>query len=205
MSRYFAVLNRPLPLDSPAGPDGSSEPQPAVRPNEYTGLIQRLFHSPSVVAVIGTGSGEGVTRICEEIGLELSLLGKRVVLVSVNALLHSSPLDLPDETAFIQGPMRNVWLWPAPVGSHLEFFKPRNPAALPENWLDSVRRNFDSVLLDCPAVETAPGGAAIGAMADAAVLAVQASRTSKHQILSDQRALQLSGVKLAGCIMIKTN
>ena len=55
-----------------------------------------------------------------------------------------------------------------------------------------------------PRLTQRPAGAAIGAMADAAVLAVEASRTSKHQILSDQRALQLSGVKLAGCIMIKT-
>jgi Mrp family chromosome partitioning ATPase len=203
MSRYFAVLNRPLPLDPPVSPEAPPEPQPSLRRNEYTELIQRLFHSPSVVAVIGTGSGEGVGRICEEIALELSLLDKRVVVVSVNALLHSSPLALPDETAFIQGPARNVWLWPAPVGSHLEFFKSRNPAA-PENWLDSVRRSFDTVLLDCPAVQTAPGGAAISALADSAVLAVDAARTSKHQILNDQRALQLSGVKLAGCIMIKT-
>jgi hypothetical protein len=39
-------------------------------------------------------------------------------------------------------------------------------------------------------------------MADAAVFAVE-SRSPKQQILRDQRALQLSGVKLAGCILIR--
>jgi hypothetical protein len=94
-----------------------------------------------------------------------------------------------------------VYLWPPPAAQQSEFFNPRTPGA-PENWLDSLRLNFDSVLLDCPSVETAPGSAAIAAMAGATVLAVDAAGTSKRQILLDQRVLQLSGVKLAGCIFI---
>ena len=197
MSRNFAVLGK-TPVESSKD---SLDVQPAAHPGEYTELIQRLFCGSSVVAIIGAGSGEGVAGVCEGIASELSRLGRRVVLVSVQRLLPMNPITLPDETAFMPGSARNVWLWPSPAGQQIEFFKPRLPAG-GENWLDSLRRNFDSVLLDCPDVEAAPLGVAIAARADAAVLAVEAERTPKNQILRDQRALELSGVKLAGCILI---
>jgi hypothetical protein len=85
------------------------------------------------------------------------------------------------------------------------------------SWLDSLRQDFDSIVLDCPALEIIPGGGAIGAMvdatvlavaaiaamADATVLAVDAANTPKQQIVLDQRLLQLSNAKLAGCVLIK--
>jgi Mrp family chromosome partitioning ATPase len=66
-----------------------------------------------------------------------------------------------------------------------------------------LRRDFDAVLLECPPVETAPAAAAIAAMADATVLVIEACRTTKQQIQRDQQALQLRGVKLAGCILMR--
>jgi len=202
MSRNFAVLGKSSErISAPAAAD-SPAVQPAQHPGEYSQLIQRLFQDSSVVAIIGAGPADSVTGICETIASELSRLGKRVVLVSVQRLLPMNPITLPDETTFMPGPARNVWIWPSPMGQQIEFFKPRLPQGA-ENWLDALRRNFDSVLLDCPAVETAPLGVAIAARADAAVLAVEAARTPKSQILRDQRSLELSGVKLAGCILIK--
>jgi len=201
MSINFAAIDKAGSVNLPVSAGDCQDPQSPVPPNDYTELIQRLFHSSSVVAIFNSGSGTGITGICEEIASELSRMGKRVVLVSVHVLLHSSLIALPDETAFIPGPVRNVWFWPSSVGRQIELFESRTPTA-PEKWLDSLRRNFDLVLLDCPALETEPGGAAIGAMAEAAVLAVKAAHTPKHQILRDQRTLQLSGVKIAGYIMM---
>jgi hypothetical protein len=207
--KNFALLDKRLPLSPSVNDNNTVASQPSLGQNTYAELIQRLFvNRPAVVAFIGAGPRAGVSGICEEIASELASLGKRVVLVSVQALLQSSPIALPDETTFTPGPARpgstqTYWLWPSLMGQQVEFFKSRM-SAIPEKWLDSLRRNFDSVLLDCPAVETMPGGAAIGAMADAAVLVVEAAQTSKHQILRDERALQLSGVKLAGCILIQT-
>ena len=198
MSRNFAVLGKP-PVASSGDPLAAQLPP---YPGEYTQLIQRLFQGPSVVAIIGAGSGGGVTGICEAVATELSRQGRRVVLVSVQRLLPMNPITLPDETAFVAGPARNVWIWPSSAGEQIEFFKPPLPVGA-ENWLDALRRKFDSVLLDCPAVETAPLGVAIAARADAAVLAVEAARTPKNHILRDQRSLELSGVKVAGCILIK--
>ena len=200
MHRMPAVIDETHPLSSTVAP-GATSGHSTVRPNDYTQLIQHLFQGPTVVAIIGTGSGEGFTELCEDIALELSRNGRRVVLVSVHALLNSSPLALPDETVFAPGAARNVWLWPSHVGQKSECFR-SGIAKAPNNWLDSLRANFDAVVLRCPTLESAPRGAAIAAMADAAVFAVE-SRSPKQQILRDQRALQLSGVKLAGCILIR--
>ncbi len=194
MNRYFAALRKPQPEDSP-------ETQTPVRASEYAELIQRLFQDLSVVAIIGSGAGNGVTGICEGIASELSRLGKRVALVSVNALLQANPIALSTETASMREVGRNVRRWPSPAGQQIEFLRSRTPVEA-KNWLDTLRHDFDAVLLDCPALETTPGGAAIAAMADAAVLAVDGTKTPKHQILLDQRLLLLNGVKLAGSILI---
>jgi len=218
MSRVARALGRISPQSSPrtspktsrgsrgqdsSGQSSSGQSSSGVdsHAGEYGELIERLFHDSATVAIIGSGCGESAMDVCEEIAAELSGMGKRVILVSVHRLLQSSPEALSEDTVFMPGCAPNVWRWPSFFGRQIESFKPRIPAD-GESWLDSLRRNFDAVLLDCPALETPPGVAAVAAMADAAVLAVEAARTTKHQMLRDQRALESSGAKLAGCILI---
>ena len=203
MSKNFAVLGKSAEGTSPVSKPEFAAGRPATQLCEFTELIVRLFNGSSVVAIIGTGSSDGNADVCESIAAELSSLGGRVVLVSVQRLLPMNPITLPDEKTFMPGPARNVWLWPSPLGQQIEFFKPPRFAGA-ENWLDTLRGNFDSVILDCPSIETAPLSAAIAARADAAVLAVEAGQTSKNHIVRDQRTLQLSGVRLAGCILINS-
>lgn len=173
------------------------------RSGEYLELIRRHFHTRSAVAIVAVGSGQGAGDVCENIAAELAAFGNRVVIVSVDALLRMNPVAAPEESGCTPGRTPNVWLWPSAAGGQVEFFKSRGPADPAGNWLDSLRPNFDSVLLDCPATETAPAAAELAAMADAAMLVVEAGRTTRQQIQRDQRALQLRGVKLAGCILMR--
>ena len=117
----------------------------------------------------------------------------------------------PPKAVSFPGPIENVWHWPEPSAHQLRFFKSkaweRQSPPDPNKWLDSLRRNFDSVLLSCRALEPeesepANGMAGIVAAAETAVLVVEAGRSTRKQILRDQRALQSRGVKLAGCILI---
>ena len=179
----------------------SRSAQAVSEPGTYVELIRRLFHSPSVVAIVGSGIGLGAVNVCDEIAAELAASGKRVVVVPVDKLLRMNRLPVPDETAFISGSAPNIWLWPVSGGQKIEFFKSRELAGA-DNWLDSLRRNFDSVLLNCPAVQATSGVTGVAAMADAAVLVVEAGRSPRQEIQFDQRALQLGGVKLAGCVLI---
>jgi hypothetical protein len=209
MSRISAALGKTFPEASPHTSAHNSAHtskdsrgvDAGARAGEYKELIEGLFRESAAVAMVGSGCGESAVDVCEGIAAELAGVGKRVVLVSVQRLLQTGPVTLSEETVFMPGATHNVWRWPSFFGQRIESFKPRGAAGA-ESWLDALRRNFDAVLLDCPALETPPGVAAVAAMADAAVLVVEAARTTKHQMLRDQRALQSGGVRLAGCILI---
>ena len=212
MSRNFAVLSKALPtalhpeLEPPAAPAHPSAP-PSDMAGEFAAVIRLLFAAPAAVAIVGASdSEEGAYRIARGLAEELAVSGKRVVVVPVKNLLRMNPINIPDPADFVPAGTPHVWLWPAPVSQKIEFFR---PAEVPRetgaagNWLDALRRHFDAVVLDCPSVEGAPGVTEVAAMADAAVLAVRAGRTSTEQLRHSQQALQLRGARVVGCILIQ--
>ncbi|HEY1754109.1 MAG TPA: hypothetical protein VGG72_01840 [Bryobacteraceae bacterium] len=202
MSRNFQVLEKAA-LATPLDPHPAYLPAvTSERTGEYSELIRRLFRAQSAVAVIGRRLDHGLTGICQGIAIELAACGKRVVIVPVAALLRMNPLPSPDQAQLSPLQGQNVWLWPSAVDRNIEFFKPSEPVK-PENWLDGLRRNFDSVLLDCPPLSAAAGAAEVAAMADSVILVVEAGRTSKKEIQRDQRTLQMRGARLAGSILIQ--
>lgn len=218
MSKNFAVLGKSNLAPPPARPATATETA-APAPGVYAELIRKVFDECSVVAVVGSGAAD-LAGVCDDIAAELAgSSGKRVVVVAADRLMHRDSDTVPDtnpdtpaaESGFISGTIENVWHWPAPSAHQLRFFKsaarehPCSPN--PDKWLDSLRRNFDSVLLSCRALEPeesepARGIAGIAAAAEMTVLVVEAGRSTKKQILRDQRALHSSGVKLAGCILV---
>jgi hypothetical protein len=186
-------------------------PKSEARPNAeivgrsraYEDLCRGLFQSCSAVAIVGSGSITGVTGVCEGIATELAASGNRVIVVSVENLLRMSRKMISDDTAFSPaGNVPNVWLWPSTTGQRKELFKSR-ATEIEGHWLDSLRKNFDSVLLDCPPVDATSGVADVVAMADAAVLVVEAGHTPRHQIINDQNALKVRGANLVGCILMQ--
>jgi hypothetical protein len=196
MSTIAAVLER---APSAAAPPAPLRPLP--RSGEYPDLIRRLFQSRAVVAVIGAGSGSRSEKACRGIAAELAANGHRVVVVRVGTLLLAN--RFPAATGCLPLRMPNVWLWPSPHDAPAEFF-PSPLAPSPESdWLASLRRDFDSVLLECPPVKVAPATAEFAALADAAVLVVESRQIARQQIQRDQRALELRGVKLAGCVLMR--
>jgi len=201
MSRNGFVLERTAseaPLFAPAPPAREVPPS-----GEYLELIRRHFQAHSAIAIVAVGSGQAAAGVCDGIAAELAAAGNRVVIVSVDALLRMNPVAPPGESGFTPARSPNVWRWPSADGGQLEFFNSHAPAGPAATWLDSLRLAFDSVLLDCPAAETAPAAAQLAAMADAAMLVVETGRTTRRQILHDQRSLWLRGVKLAGCILMQ--
>jgi Mrp family chromosome partitioning ATPase len=201
MSQNVLVLERTAPEESVFVHPALAREVP--RSGEYLELIRRHFQTRAAVAIVSVGSGQGAGDVCEDIAAELAASGNRVVIVSVEALLRMNPVATPDESGCTLGKTPNVWLWPSAPGGQVEFFKSRGAAEPARTWLDSLRLTFDSVLLDCPAMETAPAAAQLAAMADAAMLVVESGRTTRQQIQHDQRALQLRGVKLTGCILMR--
>jgi Mrp family chromosome partitioning ATPase len=201
MSKNALILERTSLAVSPLALPALAKKVPSS--GEYTELIRRHFQNlRSTVAIVPVGSGQGGGGVCENIATELAASGKQVVIVSVDRLLTMTSTDAPERLGCTPGKTPNVWRWPT-AGGHLEFFKSRGPVDPASKWLDVLLLAFDSVLLDCPALEAAPASAQHAAMADGAMLVVEAGRTTRQQIQHDQRALESRGVKLAGCILMQ--
>jgi hypothetical protein len=199
MSRNFAVLGK---AGSPVSFAPRQEPPaPTPLPGQYSDLIRSLFDRPAVVSLIGEPGSDFISSTTGTLAAELSAHGKRVVIVPVENLLRLNPIPVPHESSFLPGPAPHVWIWPSTTDQKLEFFKSGEPV-VPGNWLDALRRNFQVVLLDCPHAQQDHGVAEIAAMSDTALLVVEAGVTPKLQIQQNQRALQLRGVPLAGCILV---
>jgi hypothetical protein len=161
-------------------------------------LIDAMFRLNSAVCVFG--DGDTGTRACEELAAELSMLQRRVVVVSVLKLVQMNPILHPGITGFAQGTGGKFWLWPP--SNYQTLVLPSQTSKPAEDWFFALCRNFDSVLLDCPELQRSPECAPIAIMAESAVLAVEIGRTSKEQILRNQHILQATGMKIAGSLLI---
>lgn len=169
-------------------------------------LIHTLFRYHSAVSVVG--DGDTATRACEGLATELSLRGRRVVIVSVPELLRARPIPHPDNsglapeevwTAGAAG-MRDCkfWIWP-PLNRRA---RATEAAETKQDWLSPLCLRFDHVFLDCSELQKTPGCAAIALMAESAVLAVEMGRTFTAQILRNRQVLEAAGVKVAGSIVV---
>jgi len=162
--------------------------------------IHDMFPPHSAVALFGAGNP--ATRACEQVASELFLANRRVVIVPVLTLLHTRPLPNPNLTGARQALDGTFWLWPAARARTFEAVNAQTSQS-DLDWMSSLRSNFDLVLLDCPGLETTPRCAAIALMAQSALLAVEANRTSRQQIIQTQHALQSSGIRLDGSILVQ--
>ncbi|MBZ5678034.1 MAG: hypothetical protein LAP61_27635 [Acidobacteriia bacterium] len=191
MSRNAMILEKETPDKLPQG---------SRRRAEFRGLIHRLFHDHSAAALIGPGAGSRTREACWGLAKELAA-DRRVVIVDVDRMLRVNPL--PPTTTCLADRVSNIWHWP-PVADGSAESPHEVPASVEESdWYSNLRRAFDAVLLNCPALETEPAAAEIAARADSAVLVVEAGKTKKKQIRQDERTLARRGVKLAGCILMK--
>lgn len=172
----------------------------AARAGEYAGVAGCLLRAGSVIAVIGADSTVRTTAAEHGIAAELGAGGKRVVLVPTEGCSRAEVL--PPAAACVPAAEPNVWVWPHTSGDAVDFFPPSaKPSAGPDRLLE-FRRAFDVVLLDCAPVD-APGGLDWAAKADAAILVVEAGRTTKQQVQHSRRVMDLAGVKLAGCVLMQ--
>ena len=201
MGTNSLVLEKAVP-EMTLFPQAVHKPAETVAPSgEYSKLICRLFgRQQSVIAFTSCASTPVATEVCEIVAVKLGASGKRVVVVPAERLLR---MNAPAKEA-VHAPWRpNVWLWPSTADGNVELFKSGAPTATEDSWLECLRRDFDSVLLDCVAAEAIPAVAEIAALADVTVIVVEAKRTLKQQIRRLQRALQLSNVNLAGCVLVQ--
>jgi hypothetical protein len=171
------------------------------RSGEYAHLVRRLFRSHSALAVIGIGQKSRSAEALQGIASELGACGNRVVVVTSEGLLRNEDPSMRSRYRSESAP--NVWYWPDGPGSSAGFDAETLEKSNEVDRLGYLCREFDVVLLDCAAADCSPSTAEVAALADAAVLVVEAGQTPKRRIQDFQRILETRGVRLAGCILME--
>lgn len=175
--------------------------QRVPRSGDYATLIHRLFRGHSALAVIGIGQRSRSSEAVRGIASELGTSGNRVVIVKPEDLLRAD--TSAERPGYRMDNAPNVWFWPDGLDTSTDLDGESAEQPGESGWLGYLCREFDVVLLDCRATDFTTTAAEVAAMADAAVLVVEAVETPKQQIQRVQRILEMSGVRLAGCILMQ--
>lgn len=191
MSRNALVLER-IDTQPRHCPDGSL----ITRTGEFTGLACRFCRHRCVMAVVGAEKGTRTNSASRGIAAELASNGRRVVIVRVDDLARAG--SVPSVRACSPSGIPNVWVWPSNAESGVDFYQMPEEDAIEADWLGALRSEFDCLLLECSTRRLE-----IAALADSAVLVIEAGKSARDQVKATQRSLERNGVKLAGCILMQ--
>lgn len=67
--------------------------------------------------------------------------------------------------------------------------------------LETLRKRFDYIVLDCPAISEAGDLAGVGSLADSILLVVGAGQSTKQQLAYTQQVISELGGTLQGCVL----
>ena len=136
--------------------------------NVRTNLQFMLENGKNVILVTSTISGEGKSFVSSNLAISLSLLGKKVVIVGLDIRKPglNKVFNIPQKdhgiTQFLTNPSMNLMdlVQPSDINRNLFILPggavPPNPTELLardglEKAIETLKTNFDYVILDCPA------------------------------------------------------
>lgn len=152
-----------------------------------------------VFAFTSANSGEGVTHTISALLAGLARDARtRTLLVDSR---HLRNLTLPPSS------LRSLWrpLWhsvDAPVWKLVDPAQTDGVMQGPKSWdssweyrrdtLDQLRRSFDYILIDCPALREASDILSLAPFADGIILVIEADRTRKEQVVNAEKSINFA-------------
>jgi Mrp family chromosome partitioning ATPase len=168
-------------------------------------LTFTLFQKPemtkgrlgTIVAVTSPTRGEGVTHVSKLLALELSRDQSGRTLYCTTEGLARVSSDI--HAIQVQQNRDSYWtLIPAsPNGPNEWEFNPSTRCAR----LEMLRRKFDYVIIDCPAVCVTGEISGLAGFADGVVMVVGAGRSTKQQIAYALGVVEQAGGVVKGCVL----
>lgn len=166
--------------------------------NIRTNLQFMLERGKNVILVTSTISGEGKSFISANLAISLSLLGKKVVIVGLDIRKPglNKVFNIPKKehgiTQFLTNPTTNLmdWVQPSDINKNLFILPggavPPNPTELLardglEKAIETLKKNFDYVILDTAPVGMVTDTLLIGRVADLSVYVCRADYTRKAE------------------------
>ncbi len=164
--------------------------------------------------------GEGKTTICANVGILLSQMGKRVVLIDgdlCNPSLHRvfSLKNINGLTHFLSGSIEGASLIkeiPEIPGLFVinSGIIPPNPAELVSstkmrNLLDLLRGKFDYIIIDSPPLLLRTDAYILATNADGLILVVNSLRTPRDLVLKAKKELESKNIRIKGIVLNRGN
>ena len=151
-----------------------------------------------VVAMTSAARGEGVTYVARLLCREVSAdhLGK--TLYCTAGAIASAPLEHESDDLYVRSDA-GYWILSSSksCSSSSWAFNPSVRCAR----LEILRRRFDYIVLDCPAICEGGDMAGVAPLVDSILLVVAAGRSTKQQLAYAQQVISQSGGSLVGCVL----
>jgi polysaccharide biosynthesis transport protein len=172
-----------------------------------TGVLLQLAHHPSkVLLFVSPSPREGKSLVAANLAAAFAILGRRTILVDADLRkrdLHKL-LQLPKGPGIVEwidsgdesDLLALVQQTPVPNLSFLRAGSPSmDPTALLSSTrfmalLETLKENFDLIILDSPAILAVPDAEILATLADRALLLVDAETTSRRMATKAKNALQ---------------
>ena len=166
--------------------------------NIRTNLQFMLENDKKVILVTSTVSGEGKSFISSNLAISLSLLGKKVIIVGLDIRkpglnkVFNIPRKEVGITQYLANPEKNLMdlVQPSDVSKNLYILPggtlPPNPTELLardglDKAIETLKKNFDYVILDTAPVGMVTDTLLIGRVADLSVYVCRADYTHKNE------------------------
>jgi capsular exopolysaccharide synthesis family protein len=166
------------------------------------------------LVVTSAVAGEGKSSTACGLAMLLAEAGYRVLIVDADlrAPRIADYLGLPGDVG-----LTTVLANQAPVGDAIQQYGdhlwvlpsgvlPANPSELlcsqqMTDLLRELREQFDTVIVDCPALLPVTDAAVVAAMADGALVLARSRRTTSAQVTAAVKALHSVDARLLGCVL----
>jgi succinoglycan biosynthesis transport protein ExoP len=137
---------------------------------------------PKVIQVVAPNGGDGASTVASNLSVTLAQSGKRVLLVDAHLSDGASQTNIHD--------------------SGLADLSMASTSAVGfKDFVASVRDRFDFVIIDSPAILATADASAMVRSADAAVLTIDYTRTTRPQAERATQLLASAGVKVLGVVI----
>ena len=190
----------------------------------YSDILTSILFSPlasrtpQVIVFTSAVAGEGKSLLVFKLAATLSKLRRQVLIIDgsrnggVQKLFgHSGEYGLRDLVdlsgegrdllAYVTNPTRLTGVDIASIGPEGTSVLDLMFAQCMERLLEEMRRDYDVVLIDTPALMEFPDARVFAKLSDGAVLVVQARKTSAHEVRAAAKRLQWDDTVLLGTVI----
>ncbi|MFQ1702131.1 GumC family protein [Loktanella agnita] len=187
----------------------------AIRNLRTSLLLANLDRSPKVIMSTSSVPGEGKTTQSIALALNLAGLGKKVLLVEgdIRRRVMTEYFDIPKKYGFLSVILDEISLAEAVTTvPDMKFdvlvgeTSQTNAADIFSSerfgtFLDTLRAEYDFVIIDTPPVLAVTDARIIGRWVDTTIYTVRWDQTSHRQVVSGLKALEQVNVKVAGLVL----